>query len=76
MKCTHSINVPARFVANPYHDPEEWEVGGWDSGPYLEEEGGEESTFVDTSLHTYKCTQCNEVFYYSQRAKENAQSSV
>jgi hypothetical protein len=29
-----------------------------------------ESTFRDTGLHTYECTRCKEVFYYSQRAKE------
>lgn len=27
------------------------------------------STFVDTGLHTYCCTQCGHVGYYSERAR-------
>lgn len=29
------------------------------------------STTVDIDLHRYKCTQCNEVMYYSGRAREH-----
>lgn len=28
------------------------------------------STTIDIDLHRYKCTQCNEVFYYSGRARD------
>lgn len=27
-------------------------------------------TYKDVDLHRYKCTQCNEIFYYSGRARE------
>lgn len=28
------------------------------------------STTVDIDLHRYKCTQCNEIMYYSGRARD------
>jgi hypothetical protein len=45
---------------------------------FTDEEGNEDwdfnnqtiSTTVDIDLHRYKCTQCNKVMYYSQRAEQ------
>ena len=34
------------------------------------------SAFEDTGLHTYKCTQCGEVGYYSQAAKNYFEKGI
>lgn len=69
-KCTHAKKVGGGWVPNPYHDPDEWAVGGYDLGPDRWEEPYEIGTFSDVDLHRYKCTQCGEIFYYSQKAKD------
>lgn len=69
-KCTHTRAVSGRWVDNPYHNPEEYELGGYDSGAYMWEEGYEESTTIDICTHSYKCTQCGEVMYYSSYGKD------
>tara|TARA_B100000929_G_C15330981_1_gene360645 strand:+ start:436 stop:648 length:213 start_codon:yes stop_codon:yes gene_type:complete len=66
MSCTHTRTVPGRWVENPDHNPEEWALEGWDLGPELWEEGGEEGTYEDVDVHRYRCTQCGEIFYYSR----------
>jgi hypothetical protein len=35
-----------------------------------------ESTTVDIDLHRYKCVQCNEVFYYSGRARDYFEKGI
>jgi hypothetical protein len=35
-----------------------------------------ESTTVDIDLHRYKCTMCNEVFYYSGRARDYYEKGI
>lgn len=53
--CTHTHRVN-----RPYLDDETNEmVDNWEA----------EYTYVDLSLHSYKCTQCGEVFWYSQRGR-------
>jgi len=63
--CNHKRYVEPTWKGSHICD---W-TGEWQSG-HWEDDGGWEETFVDTGLHTYKCTQCNETFYYSQRAKD------
>lgn len=70
MSCTHTRTVPPRWVKNPDHCPEEWEMGGWDLGPGEWEEGYEEGTYEDVDVHRYRCTQCGEIFYYSRPPQE------
>lgn len=35
-----------------------------------------EETFKDIDLHRYKCTQCNEIFYYSQAASDYYENGI
>jgi hypothetical protein len=65
MTCKHKIYTEPTWRDSYICD---W-TGEFQSG-YYEDDGGWKLTYVDTGLHTYKCTQCHEVFYYSQRAKE------
>lgn len=75
-ECTHTTEVPGRWVANRFHSPTEWEAGGFDSGPGEWEEGYDKSTTVDVDLHRYKCTQCDKVLYYSERARQHYEEGV
>jgi hypothetical protein len=75
-ECTHKRTVGGKWVANPDHNPEEWELGGFDSGPTEWQEGYEEDTVVDVDLHRYKCTQCGKMMYYSQRAKNHFENGA
>lgn len=60
MKCTHEYS---RSVYVEEENRYSGEVEGrW--------EYTTESTTVDIDLHRYKCTQCNEIFYYSGRARD------
>jgi hypothetical protein len=64
MSCTHSKSVPGRWVKPTgwwveEDDPDEWEPES------------SVSTTVDIDLHRYKCTQCGEVMYYSERARKH-----
>jgi hypothetical protein len=70
-KCTHSRYVPGYYAPNPYHCPREWELGGWDTGPTEWVDGYDDTTFVDVDLRRMKCTQCDEIKYYSNRAKQH-----
>jgi len=69
-ECTHTKHVPGYWQDRADHDPEEWECGGYDLGPHEYIEGYDEQTVVDIDTHRYKCTQCNKVFYYSERARQ------
>ena len=62
MSCTHERQVDPVWVTETCSWTGE-EVSHWE---YQEPV----STFVDVSTHSYKCTQCGEVFYYSQRGKQ------
>lgn len=74
-ECTHMEHVSGRWEENPHYDP-----------AYLEDDCGEEShawiedfeerTTVDVDLHRYKCTQCGEMFYYSQAARDFYENGV
>lgn len=33
-------------------------------------------TYDDVDLHRYKCTQCNEIFYYSSSAKDHYENGT
>jgi hypothetical protein len=60
MPCTHSESND-RWVPS-WTDDEGYEHNGhWEKHT--------KSFFVDTGIHTYKCTRCNETFYYSERAR-------
>ena len=60
MSCNHERRID-RWV-----ETEDWYHGGTTG----EWEYTTEYTTVDIDLHRYKCTQCNEVMYYSGRARE------
>jgi hypothetical protein len=60
MKCNHQ-RTRDRWV-----ETEDWYHGGTTG----EWEYTTEYTTVDIDLHRYKCTQCNEIMYYSGRARE------
>lgn len=57
--CTHSRET-SNFVT---------QINDWSGDDESHWEYGSESTYVDTGLHTYKCTMCGEVFYYSEKAR-------
>jgi hypothetical protein len=67
--CTHTKKIEGKWVANPFHDPDECELDGFDSGPPEWEVGYEEQTTVDVDVHRYKCTQCGHIMYYSESAR-------
>jgi hypothetical protein len=66
MTCLHKRDT-SRWV-DEYED--HWGIveGHW--------EYSEENTYVDIDLHRYKCVQCNEVFYYSGRARQHFEEGV
>lgn len=55
-------------------------IGGWEAvwkgediytGEEIwEEEFVEHNTYEDVDLHRYRCTQCGQIFYYSERARK------
>lgn len=63
--CDHSRSW---YETKGYHD----EYGQWVD----ESEWREENTFEDIDLHRYRCTQCNKVFYYSERARRHYEDGV
>jgi len=75
-KCTHTIETGGHWVDDPSHDPEEWACGGFDNGPIMWKEGYNESTTIDIGLHRYKCTQCNEIMYYSSAARDHYENGT
>lgn len=58
-ECTHSNPIPGHWVDTMgYIDDETWgKVSEWVEDSYTQ-------TFVDTGVHTYKCTQCHKEFRY------------
>ena len=66
MTCTHTRHT-SRWV-----EEEDWYHGGTTG----EWQYDSESTTVDLDLHRYQCTQCNEIFYYSGRAKDYYENGV
>lgn len=65
MSCTHQRRTE-RWVTQDYFGEEidgEWQ---YDTV----------STTVDLDLHRYKCTMCNEVFYYSGRARDYYEKGI
>jgi len=68
-KCTHS-EQSGEWVDNPFHDPVEWALDGFDEGPSIWESGSTPTT-EDVDTHRYRCTQCGEVMYYSNKARRH-----
>lgn len=66
MSCTHTRDI-SRWV-----ETEDWYHGG-STGEW---EYTTEYTYADLDLHRYKCTQCNEIFYYSGAAREYYETGV
>lgn len=66
MSCTHTRDHE-RWV-----ETEDWYNGG-STGEW---EYTTESTTVDIDLHRYKCTQCNQIMYYSSAAREYYETGV
>ena len=66
MKCSHTRDN-SRWV-----ETEDWYHGG----TIGEWEYTTENTTVDIDLHRYKCTQCNQIMYYSGAAKEYYETGV
>jgi hypothetical protein len=65
MSCNHQ-REHSRWVTRDYFGEEidgEWEYTT-------------ESTCVDIDLHRYKCTMCNEVMYYSGRARDYYEKGI
>lgn len=62
MSCNHTKET-SRWV-----EDDDWYPSHGGSTGYWEYDSV--STTVDIDLHRYKCTQCNEVMYYSGAAKE------
>jgi extradiol dioxygenase family protein len=65
MSCNHQRET-SRWVTVDYFGEEidgEWEYTT-------------ESTTVDIDLHRYKCTMCNEVMYYSGRARDYYEKGI
>jgi hypothetical protein len=65
MSCNHKEYIEPSWINTGFCD---W-TGEFIGGEWADD-GGWEHTYVDTGLHTYKCTQCNETFYYSERVKK------
>lgn len=61
MSCNHERRTQ-RWVEN-----DDWHENNSATGHW---EWETVSTYVDIDLHRYKCTQCNEVMYYSGRARQ------
>lgn len=70
MSCSHTKYVGGYWRDNPNFEE------GWshesDRREYVE--GFDKPTLEDLDLHRYHCTQCGEIFYYSQRAREAYES--
>jgi hypothetical protein len=62
MTCSHSTEK------STWVEEDDWYPSSGGSTGYWEYETV--STTVDIDLHRYKCTQCNEIFYYSGRARQ------
>ena len=66
MACTHTRDT-SRWI-DEYEDHWGTIEGHW--------EYSTENTYVDIDLHRYKCTMCNEVFYYSGRARDYYEKGI
>lgn len=59
-KCAHSTDVRSLQIVS--HN--------WDGEAEYEYMTETVNTYEDIDLHRYRCTQCNETFYYSERARQ------
>ena len=66
MSCTHT-REHSRWVTK---------VDDWYGHETSEWEYTTENTTVDIDLHRYKCTQCNQIMYYSGAAREYYETGV
>lgn len=66
MACTHTNEK------SYWHEEEDWYHGGT-IGEWRCETI---NTYVDLDLHRFKCTQCNEIFYYSGRARDYYEKGI
>jgi hypothetical protein len=62
--CSHSRKIPGHWATGSEDMPDDWH------SEY------EEPTVTDIDLHRYKCTQCGEVKYYSNAAREYYENGV
>lgn len=67
-KCTHTRTISGKWV-DLSDDDDGYCHGYW-------EDDIETSTTVDIDLHRYKCTQCGEVMYYSQAARNYYENGI
>ena len=69
MSCNHQRTI-SRWVGeeNWYDDGSSMHTGEWEYETV--------STTVDIDLHRYKCTQCDEIMYYSGRARDYHENGV
>lgn len=67
MKCSHTRE------RSYWVEDEDWYDHNSSTGHW---EYSTESTTVDLDLHRYKCVQCNEIFYYSGRARDYYEKGV
>lgn len=61
-ECKHSEYVQGEWISGGMDDEGDYQMGHWT-------EGYTRSTTRDIDLHRYRCTQCGEVMYYSQAAR-------
>jgi hypothetical protein len=62
--CTHTRTIEAKWIENPDYDPYyDDDYGYW-------EEAYEQYTYQDIDIHRYRCTQCGEIKYYSERGRK------
>lgn len=67
MSCNHTRET-SRWVEN-----EDWYENCTSTGHW---EYNSVSTTVDIDLHRYKCTQCNEIMYYSGAARDYYETGI
>ncbi len=61
-ECKHSKYVQGEWIPGGMDDEGDYQMGHWT-------EGYTQPTTRDIDLHRYRCTQCGEVIYYSQAAR-------
>jgi hypothetical protein len=67
--CNHVIEHAGHWRDHGAFDSSRLSEPDYNVPQHVWERGYTEQTFVDTGLHSYKCTQCQQVFYYSERGR-------
>ena len=66
-------------MTNCTHSSSYWHTTTWEDdygNEHCDQEMITESSFEDVDLHRYKCTSCNEIFYYSHAAKQYYEDGI